>query len=517
MGPPPFGDGKDVPTTTVTVYPLVLQWGYSPFGDGKRSRPRCPEECATGFNGATAFRRWKSRAGVAYVRRSIDTGFNGATAFRRWKAGRRGTGASAQKGFNGATAFRRWKGCVPAPTIGNCAPMLQWGHRLSAMERSCCPPTGRRPVPSFGGATAFRRWKVLVVLARSAQSNTASMGPPPFGDGKRVATLIWPKPSTSLQWGHRLSAMERGYGQHRPDIHHRASMGPPPFGDGKFTGFTRSPFITDCFNGATAFRRWKAVLPRCAKPSRSCFNGATAFRRWKVCRGTAPSCPRQGFNGATAFRRWKAPGRTRRLRGVLSLQWGHRLSAMESAVRTVQPATLPLIHASMGPPPFGDGKIAVVVFHAVSAIASMGPPPFGDGKIMLAKCAESLGIRLQWGHRLSAMESSVKTADRSGWLSLQWGHRLSAMESRLPPAVPCVKGSLQWGHRLSAMERIPASMCGLPAAGGFNGATAFRRWKGLFANLFRRILMLKCEFPQETIDKLAGRTGWLDSVSPCSS
>ena len=91
---------------------------------------------------------------------------------------------------------------------------------------------------------------------------------------------------------------------------------------------------------------------------------------------------------------------------------------------------------------------------------------------------------LQWGHRLSAMETSV------------WGHRLSAMETGVGP----IAIVLQWGHRLSAMETHtrrasmgppPFASMGPPPFGDgnqpvpnrrrvctcFNGATAFRRWK----------------------------------------
>ena len=39
----------------------------------------------TGFDGATAFRRWKLRRLVHPRHRRIS--FNGATAFRRWKPG----------------------------------------------------------------------------------------------------------------------------------------------------------------------------------------------------------------------------------------------------------------------------------------------------------------------------------------------------------------------------------------------------------------------------------------------
>ena len=158
-----------------------------------------------------------------------------------------------------------------------------------------------------------------------------------------------------------------------------ASMGPPPFGDGKM-----------CSSRA----RLKTSLR---------FNGATAFRRWKV------------LNQASS--------------AVVSalLQWGHRLSAMES---TGVAADCGDAHtASMGPPPFGDGKakppptrltssggfngatafrrwkVRVGVSRRDARPASMGPPPFGDGKSAATSVSNALH-ELQWGHRLSAMESS---------------------------------------------------------------------------------------------------------------
>ena len=86
---------------------------------------------------------------------------------------------------------------------------------------------------------------------------------------------------------------------------------------------------------------------------------------------------------------------------------------------------------------------------------------------------------LQWGHRLSAMETCSFVADtyRSlssfngatafqrwkpvgiigmiGWRGyLQWSHRLSAMETYTAYRLPEYVHILQWGHRLSAMERF---------------------------------------------------------------
>ena len=59
----------------------------------------------------------------------------------------------------------------------------------------------------------------------------------------------------------------------------------------------------------------------------------------------------------------------------------------------------------------------------------MGPPPFGDGNQATRREYQQTPVALQWGHRLSAMETS-SPASLVGWSNaLQWGHRLSAMET----------------------------------------------------------------------------------------
>ena len=84
----------------------------------------------------------------------------------------------------------------------------------------------------------------------------------------------------------------------------------------------------------------------------------------------------------------------------------------------------------------------------------MGPPPFGDGN------------------------SSVLSHSRVVSSTLQWGHRLSAMETGYEPAVGLYTVvQLQWGHRLSAMETSKSLWTISTREECFNGATAFRRWK----------------------------------------
>ena len=180
------------------------------------------------------------------------------------------------------------------------------------------------------------------------------MGPPPFGDGNVVDQV-----DMLLRAG--------------------ASMGPPPFGDGNKVWTKHEGYPSVCFNGATAFRRWKRLI------------------------GLALSS------------------------GSARLQWGHRLSAME----TVSVASLAKRAggASMGPPPFGDGNLKVV---------RVG--------IYMRRCFNGATAFRRW-------KRPERRDKHMGGYVLQWGHRLSAMETSLPrPMKTCASSMLQWGHRLSAME-----------------------------------------------------------------
>ena len=109
------------------------------------------------------------------------------------------------------------------------------------------------------------------------------------------------------------------------------------------------------FNGATAFQRWKRE-PTWRKPKSNVpsmgpppfsdgnhYNHGQEAKKWKA------------FNGATAFQRWK-----------------------------LDTAAL-------------DAKIA--------EYPSMGPPPFSDGNIKKLDSQDKIHWALQWGHRLSAMET----------------------------------------------------------------------------------------------------------------
>ena len=304
-----------------------------------------------------------------------------------------------------------------------------------------------------------------------------SMEPPPFSDGNPISYLTYSTCRQALQWSHRLSAMETPSRQR---------------GESRFRS---------AFNGATAFRQWKPT--------------------WRF-RPVPLACPR--FNGATAFRQWKLTWRVSACSfGVSSLQWGHRLSAVETKPQRLVGSGI--LAASMGPPPFGSGNVKSYPFRNVCSTASMGPPPFGSGNVVIERNAGGRALLLQWGHRLSAVETinaEAGTNFRGGFNGAtafqQWKPgtiRIRATNSAgfngatafqqwkhdVEKTYHMKVYALQWGHRLSAVETggrghraghtAPASMGpppfssgnrwtwppGWPHSSRFNGATAFQQWK----------------------------------------
>ena len=121
--------------------------------------------------------------------------------------------------------------------------LLQWSHRLSAMETRLRRCRLLSSEDRFNGATAFRRWKPVTgflgvtsasMLQWSHRLSAMETGPQ---HGAGVCGYV-------LQWSHRLSAMETvavpGKG-HEPGL---ASMEPPPFGDGNTGNVDRDNFTS---------------------------------------------------------------------------------------------------------------------------------------------------------------------------------------------------------------------------------------------------------------------------------
>ena len=194
--------------------------------------------------------------------------------------------------------------------------MLQWGHRLSAMEGGESSDFCPQWCVGFNGAIAFQRWKGCI-SPPSAPSISASMGPSPFSDGRVVGHLNDVVESGELQWGHRLSAMEGR------------------LNDGVVSGLFW-------------VLQWGHRL--------SAMEGAAAPVFVKTCPQWLQWGHRLSAMEGLDCWRWST--------GSGSLQWGHRLSAMEgrNLSGTLQGPSL----ASMGPSPFSDGRSASLGAHSWS-------------------------------------------------------------------------------------------------------------------------------------------------------
>ena len=84
----------------------------------------------------------------------------------------------------------------------------------------------------------------------------------------------------------------------------------------------------------------------------------------------------------------------------------------------------------------------------------MGPRPFSRGNGGARMRCRIEGVRLQWGHGLSAVEMIFPTSSANQEILLQWGHGLSAVEISFNPPTTRPTKVLQWGHGLSAVEMM---------------------------------------------------------------
>ena len=156
-------------------------------------------------------------------------------------------------------------------------------------------------------------------------------------------------------------------------------MGPPPFSDGNaIQSSGLKPSLTS-FNRATAFQRWKRhILQMPGQVLVVASMGPPPFSDGNGCRVRDNYHPGHPSMGPPPFSDGNDDGWILRSAIVWHLQWGHRLSAMETcrSRRVTSGYQLP----SMGPPPFGDGNVLSPSLGVASIVsASMGPPPFGDG------------------------------------------------------------------------------------------------------------------------------------------
>ncbi len=257
--------------------------------------------------------------------------FNGATAFRRWKHGHRRADRPPRDFASMEPPPFGDGNCGPKPVLCDFRPALQWSHRLSAMETSGSL-SGRYGAFQLQWSHRLSAMETMPARRKPNRPSRASMEPPPFGDGNTL-TMIW-----------------------RSEGKRKASMEPPPFGDGNDVPMPGTPPCQPSFNGATAFRRWKPDLV--PAPDAIIWEASMEpppFGDGNVVMDLDCVADATSFNGATAFRRWK--------------HGGLQLHPPDPDPASMEPppfgdGNLDAVHrghvdahvASMEPPPFGDGN-----------------------------------------------------------------------------------------------------------------------------------------------------------------
>ena len=339
-----FQQWKPVKVGLAAEYAGVLQWGHclsaveTPYSRARIPRigllqwGHCLSAVETGLGdwtpGEMILLQWGHCLSAVETRlcwprpSGTTTGFNGATAFQQWKQDTRTSAPTlsaveTRKGNLTAIIFYllQWGHCLSAvettfsKTRSLLEAALQWGHCLSAVETTAMRPSGTAGATGFNGATAFQQWKRDTEVGKRGAHERFN-GATAFQQWKRVDTSIavaiagqlqWGHclsavetrngspswfSSVKLQWGHCLSAVETGSADEPARPGRRASMGPLPFSSGNCSRVATPRSSARCFNGATAFQQWKP-------------------RRWMVARGRP-----------------------------IRLQWGHCLSAVETAIVT---------------------------------------------------------------------------------------------------------------------------------------------------------------------------------------
>ena len=202
MGPRPFGRGRH-DRRGDTLSHRSASMGPRPFGRGRRI-------LTMHVSGPIEELQWGRDLSVA-------------------EGTRRAASSTCWAGFNGAATFRSRKdGCAPKALRPSAT--LQWGRDLSVAE-------GYYDIRllllwhCFNGAATFRSRKANR-SAQQAEQLIASMGPRPFGRGRRMRD-VGARVANAASMGPRPFGRGRYYHLNRPVEIRNASMGPRPFGRGR--------------------------------------------------------------------------------------------------------------------------------------------------------------------------------------------------------------------------------------------------------------------------------------------
>ena len=106
----------------------------------------------------------------------------------------------------------------------------------------------------------------------------------------------------------------------------------------------------------------------------------------------------------------------------------------------------------MGPRHFCRGIFGIVEPVLVVAVASMGPRHFCRGIALGVPTVGRTNARFNGATAFLPWNPTVHEVNGKKFIMLQWGHGISAVESSCPQVVTAASSSLQWGHGISAVE-----------------------------------------------------------------
>ena len=208
-----------------------------------------------------------------------------------------------------------------------------------------------------------------------------------------------------------------------------ASMGPTPFSVG-YTSVRADPrAVHGGFNGANAFQRWIRDGSR-RRPARlPCFNGANAFQRWipGIDSEDAMCCHR--FNGANAFQRWIRESARGELPNRPRFNGANAFQRWIPDLRFVIVPRIYRVRASMGPTPFSVGYDATPASPFIERAASMGPTPFSVGYSVALRAMRYSPMCFNGANAFQRWIRLLRIHMAACSKKLQWGQRLSALDT----------------------------------------------------------------------------------------
>ena len=190
-----------------------------------------------------------------------------------------------------------WSGSSSSSSSSN---ILQWSHGLPAMDTSATRPRTDADIRTFNGAMTSQPWirRISMLSLRTARRFNGAMASQPWIHDPRRRDVRDPAPASMEPW--LPSHGYVGFAARPAAVRDLASMEPWPPSHG--------------YSPSSSSRSARA----------SCFNGAMAFQPWiRAC----------------AVGRNQPPKR---------LQWSHGLSAMDTRVLVICPASLRLLQWSHG-------------------------------------------------------------------------------------------------------------------------------------------------------------------------